>query len=67
MKLRIVFLALLFLACFKPAYGYVNPSGLNYFIQLVIAIVIGGLFTIKAVWRRIVFILKRFLLGYKKK
>ena len=53
-KSPIVILALLISACWcENAYAYIDPSSGSYFLQMLLASLLGALFAVKMFWRRI--------------
>jgi hypothetical protein len=50
----LLILVLLFLIAFRPeAYAYVDPASGSYFLQFLLAGLLGGLFALKLFWRRL--------------
>ncbi len=41
------------LADIKPAHAYIDPGAGSYFLQLLLAGVLGGAFVLKAYWQRV--------------
>jgi len=41
------------LADMKPAYAYIDPGAGSYFLQLLLAGILGGAFVLKAYWERV--------------
>lgn len=51
---KLIALSVLFLLIFLPkAYAYLDPGTGSYVLQLIIGVLLGGLFVIKAFWRNI--------------
>ncbi|MBI2600030.1 hypothetical protein HYW43_03895 [Candidatus Daviesbacteria bacterium] len=62
-RLRVFFLFFLLLNLLFPsqADAYLDPGTGSYFFQILIAIVLGGIFTLKLFFKRIVRYLRNFL------
>jgi len=48
-----IFVTALVLVNFESAYAYIDPSTGSYILQLVLAGLLGALFTVKIFWRKI--------------
>jgi hypothetical protein len=66
-KYRLVFFLLLLLGLLAPgiAYAYLDPGTGSYIIQLVIGMVLGGLFAVGLFWRRVMAFFRRLFSGKK--
>ena len=42
----------------QKAYAYLDPGAGSYFFQIIIGILLGGLFTVKLFWRKMVSLFK---------
>ena len=51
-KATIITLTLIFVLCF-PAYAYLDPGTGSYFIQIIIATLLGAMYAIKHYWYKI--------------
>jgi hypothetical protein len=52
---RVVLVAVLLLAIVSaPAYAYLDPGSGSYLLQILLAGLLGALFTLKVFWKRIV-------------
>ncbi|MBI2019368.1 hypothetical protein HYS95_01710 [Candidatus Daviesbacteria bacterium] len=56
-----ILLPLITLALITPteAHAYLDPGSGSQFLQIILGFVLGGLFTLKVFWKRILFYLKR--------
>jgi len=43
----------------SPAFAYLDPGSGSFFFQLLIAFIVGALYSIKVYWNKIIFFLKR--------
>ena len=57
-KIILVFLVLLILP-WQNAFAYTDPGTMTWLLQIVIAVAITGLITIKSIWREIIAFIKR--------
>jgi hypothetical protein len=66
-KYRLVLFLLLLLGLLAPgiAYAYLDPGTGSYIIQLVIGMVLGGLFAVGLFWRRVIAFFRRIFGGKK--
>jgi hypothetical protein len=52
--LRVVLLSIpIFLLCYQNAYAYLDPGTGSYILQVVMAVFLGAIFTIKVYWQKI--------------
>ena len=51
-KVTIITITLIFVLCF-PAYAYLDPGTGSYFIQIIIATLLGAMYAIKHYWYKI--------------
>ena len=65
-KATIITLALIFVLCF-PAYAYLDPGTGSYFIQIVIATLLGAMYGIKKFWYKIKLFCTNLLSKFKKR
>jgi len=54
-----IFSLLLFLFLEHSVYAYLDPGSGSYFFQLIIAVLLGGIFSIKLFWNKIKIFLRR--------
>lgn len=64
--ITIALAALYFLILPEKAYAYIDLGAGSYIFQIAIAFIIGGLFSIKMYWRKIILSIANFLSGKKK-
>ena len=51
-KTAIIILTLIFVLCF-PAYAYLDPGTGSYFLQIIVATLLGAMYTIKHYWYKV--------------
>ena len=51
-KTAIITLTLIFVLCF-PAYAYLDPGTGSYFLQIIVATLLGAMYAIKQFWYKI--------------
>ena len=64
-KVTIITLTLIFVLCF-PAYAYLDPGTGSYFIQIIIATLLGSMYAIKQFWYKIKLFCTNLLSKFKK-
>ena len=62
----IITLTLIFVLCF-PAYAYLDPGTGSYFIQIIIATLLGAMYAIKHYWYKIKLFCIDLLSKFKKR
>ena len=65
-KVTIITLTLIFVLCF-PAYAYLDPGTGSYFLQIIIATVLGAMYAIKHFWYKIKLFYINLLSKFKKR
>jgi len=65
-KVTIITLTLIFVLCF-PAYAYLDPGTGSYFIQIIIATLLGSFYAIKHFWHKIKLFCTNLLSKFKKR
>ena len=65
-KVTIITLTLIFVLCF-PAYAYLDPGTGSYFIQIIIATLLGAMYAIKHYWYKIKLFCIDLLSKFKKR
>ena len=65
-KATIITLALIFVLCF-PAYAYLDPGTDSYFLQIIIATLLGSMYAIKQFWYKIKLFCINLLSKFKKR
>ena len=65
-KATIITLTLIFVLCF-PAYAYLDPGTGSYFMQIVIATLLGAMYGIKHYWYKIKLFCIDLLSKFKKR
>ena len=65
-KVTIITLAFIFVLCF-PAYAYLDPGTGSYFLQIIIATVVGAMYAIKHFWYKIKLFYINLLSKFKKR
>ena len=65
-KATIITLTLIFVLCF-PAYAYLDPGTGSYFIQIIIATLLGAMYAIKHYWYKIKLFCIDLLSKFKKR
>ena len=65
-KATIITLTLIFVLCF-PAYAYLDPGTGSYFLQIIIATVVGAMYAIKHFWYKIKLFYINLLSKFKKR
>ena len=64
-KTTIITLTFTFFLCF-PAYAYLDPGTGSYFIQIIIATLLGSIYAIKQFWHKIKLFCTNLLSKFKK-
>ena len=62
----IITLTLIFVLCF-PAYAYLDPGTGSYFIQIIIATLLGAMYAIKHYWYKLKLFCINLLSKFKKR
>ena len=65
-KVTIITITLIFVLCF-PAYAYLDPGTGSYFLQIIIATVVGAMYAIKHFWYKIKLFYINLLSKFKKR
>ena len=65
-KVTIITLTLIFVLC-VPAYAYLDPGTGSYFIQIIIATLLGAMYAIKHYWYKIKLFCIDLLSKFKKR
>ena len=65
-KTTIITLTYTFFLCF-PAYAYLDPGTGSYFLQIIIATLLGAMFAIKQFWYKIKLFCTNLLSKFKKR
>ena len=65
-KATIITVTLIFVLCF-PAYAYLDPGTGSYFIQIIIATLLGAMYAIKHYWYKIKLFCIDLLSKFKKR
>ena len=65
-KVTIITLTLIFVLC-SPAYAYLDPGTGSYFIQIIIATLLGAMYAIKQFWYKIKLFCTNLLSKFKKR
>ena len=65
-KVTIITLTLIFVLCF-PAYAYLDPGTGSYFIQIIIATLLGAMYATKHYWYKIKLFCIDLLSKFKKR
>jgi len=67
-KATIITLALIFVLCFPAyAYAYLDPGTGSYFLQIIIATLLGSMYAIKHFWHKIKLFCTNLLSKFKKR
>ena len=67
-KATIITLALIFVLCFPAyAYAYLDPGTGSYFLQIIIATLLGAMYAIKHFWYKIKLFCINLLSKFKKR
>ena len=65
-KVTIITLAFIFVLC-SPAYAYLDPGTGSYFLQIIIATLLGAMYAIKQFWYKIKLFCINLLSKFKKR
>ena len=65
-KATIITLALIFVLC-VPAYAYLDPGTGSYFLQIIIATLLGAMYAIKHFWYKVKLFCINLLSKFKKR
>ena len=65
-KATIITLTLIFVLCF-PAYAYLDPGTGSYFLQIIVATLLGAMYAIKHYWYKIKLFCIDLLSKFKKR
>ena len=65
-KVTIITITLIFVLCF-PAYAYLDPGTGSYFLQIIIATLLGAMYAIKHFWYKIKLFCTNLLSKFKKR